>query len=99
MDRPDGTRVLFASEKQIPDTTGKPVAVAVNQIQDANRPVGAVVGTPVENPKEVGKVIEQVPEPGALTESGKAVSLVVGTSSNGKRTAKNKKAPRKSSGS
>lgn len=87
---------LFAAKKQTPDMTGKPVAVAVNQIQDADLAVGEVVATPVENPKEAGTVLEQVPEPGTMIDSGKAVSMVVGTHSNGKRSAKNKKPPRKS---
>jgi hypothetical protein len=90
---------LFASKKATPDTTGQQVDVAVNQIQDADRPVGAVVGKPVENPEEVGKVVEQVPAPGTMIDSGQAVSLVVGTSSNGKRSAKDKKPRRKSAGS
>jgi hypothetical protein len=89
---------LFLGKEKTPDTIGKKLPVAAKEVQNANRPVGTVVGTSVENPKDVGKVVEQVPEPGALTEGGKAVSMVVGTSSNGKRSVKNKK-PRKSSDS
>lgn len=88
---------LFASKKEAPDTTGKQVAVAVDQLQSADLSVGAVVGRPVENPEEAGKVVEQSPAPGTMMDSGKAVSMVVGT--NGKRSAKNKKPSRKSSGS
>lgn len=89
---------LFLGKEKTPDTIGKKLPVAMKQVQDANRPVGAVVATPVDNPEQVGKVVEQVPEPGTLTEGGKAVSMVVGASSNGKRSVKNKK-PRKSSDS
>ncbi|HEY3475311.1 MAG TPA: PASTA domain-containing protein [Anaerolineales bacterium] len=82
---------LFVPKTEAPDTTGKDVAVAVQQIQGAELSVGAVVGTPVETPEEAGKVVEQVPEPGTMIDSGEAVSMVVGTSANGKRAAKSKK--------
>lgn len=84
---------LFLGKDKTPDTTGKKLPVAVKQVQDADRPVGAVVNTPVENPADVGKVVEQNPAPGTMTESGQAVSMVVGVSSNGKKTPKNKKTP------
>ena len=91
---------LFVPNKtETPDTTGKDVAVAVEQVQGAELSVGAVVGTPVQSPEEAGKVVEQVPEPGTMIESGKAVSMVVGTSANGKGSAKDKRSSRKSSGS
>ena len=90
---------LFLGKEKTPDTIGKKLPVAAKEIQNANRPVGTVVATPAEHPEDVGKVVEQVPAPGALTEGGKAVSMVVGTSSNGNGSVKNKKSPRKSSGS
>jgi hypothetical protein len=89
---------LFASKKETPDTTGKPVDLAVNQVQEANLSVGKVVATRVDNSQEAGRVLEQVPAPGTMIDSGDAVSMVVGTHSNGKRSTKNKK-PRKPSDS
>jgi hypothetical protein len=90
---------LFVADTQTPDTTGKDVAVAVEQVQAAELSVGAVVGTPARSPEEAGKVVEQVPAPGAIVASGQPVSMVVGTNANGKRSVKNKKAPRSSNGS
>ena len=90
---------LFVPKRETPDTTGKDVAVAVEQVQGAELSVGAVVGTPVESPEEAGKVVEQTPEPGTMMDSGKAVSMIVGTSTNGKGSTKNKKPSRKSPGS